>query len=57
MIVTKEEKIMKIGILTSGGEAPGINAVVRAIVRKASQDYASVTVGIKDRRKPLSVYL
>ena len=48
---------MKVGILTGGGDAPGINAVVRAIVRKAIQDYAYVTVGIKDRRKPLSVYL
>ena len=26
---------MKIGILTSGGDCPGLNAVIRAIVRKA----------------------
>jgi len=39
---------MKVGILTGGGDAPGINAVLRAIVRKAIQDYAYETVGIKD---------
>jgi len=37
-----------VGILTGGGDAPGINAVLRAIVRKAIQDYAYETVGIKD---------
>ena len=25
----------KIGVLTSGGDAPGMNAAVRAVVRKA----------------------
>jgi len=39
---------MKVGILTGGGDAPGINAVLRAIVRKAIQDYGFETVGIKD---------
>jgi phosphofructokinase-like protein len=39
---------LKVGILTGGGDAPGINAVLRAIVRKAIQDYAYETVGIKD---------
>ena len=39
---------MKIGILTGGGDAPGINAVIRAIVRKAIQDYGYQTVGIKN---------
>jgi len=34
--------------LSGGGDAPGINAVLRAIVRKAIQDYADETVGIKD---------
>lgn len=36
---------MKIGILTSGGDCPGLNAVVRAIVRKAD-DLGLVTFGI-----------
>jgi phosphofructokinase-like protein len=39
---------LKVGILSGGGDAPGINAVIRAIVRKAIQDYAYETVGIKD---------
>src|SRR5208283_5491391 len=39
---------MKVGILSGGGDAPGINAVLRAIVRKAIQDYGYETLGIKD---------
>jgi len=39
---------MKVGILTGGGDAPGINAVLRAIVRKAIQNYGYETFGIKD---------
>ncbi len=39
---------MKVGILSGGGDAPGINAVIRAIVRKAIQEYEYETVGIKD---------
>jgi 6-phosphofructokinase 1 len=30
---------MKVGILSGGGDAPGINAVVRAVVRKGIQYY------------------
>jgi phosphofructokinase-like protein len=40
--------MMKVGILSGGGDAPGINAVLRAIVRKAIQDYGYETLGIKD---------
>ncbi len=36
---------MKIGVLTSGGDCPGLNAVIRAIVRKADIDNYEV-VGI-----------
>src|SRR5690625_4701274 len=33
---TKEvNKMKKIGVLTSGGDAPGMNAAVRSVVRKA----------------------
>ncbi|KAI9244769.1 6-phosphofructokinase [Sporodiniella umbellata] len=31
--VTRPEKVKKIGVLTSGGDAPGMNASVRAVVR------------------------
>ena len=32
---TMEKKIKRIGVLTSGGDAPGMNAAVRAVVRTA----------------------
>ena len=28
-----ERKVTKIGVLTSGGDAPGMNAAIRAVVR------------------------
>ena len=37
---------MKIGVLTGGGDCPGLNPVIRAIVRKAHQEGIE-TVGIK----------
>lgn len=39
---------MKVGILSGGGDAPGINAVIRAVVRKGIQNYKDEIVGIKD---------
>jgi 6-phosphofructokinase 1 len=39
---------MKVGILSGGGDAPGINAVVRAVVRKGIQNYRYEIVGIKE---------
>jgi len=39
---------MKIGVLTGGGDTPGINAVIRAVVRKGIQNYGYDIVGIKD---------
>ena len=40
------QEIKTIGVLTSGGDAPGMNAVVRAVVRKALMNGVSVK-GIK----------
>ncbi|MCR5650828.1 MAG: 6-phosphofructokinase [Lachnospiraceae bacterium] len=37
------KKIKKIAVLTSGGDAPGMNAAIRAVVRKAIVDGISVT--------------
>lgn len=37
---------MRIGVLTGGGDAPGLNAVIRGIVRRAMQ-YGYETVGIR----------
>lgn len=39
---------MKVGILSGGGDAPGINAVIRAVVRKGILNYGYEIVGIRD---------
>ncbi|RLI41728.1 6-phosphofructokinase, partial [Candidatus Bathyarchaeota archaeon] len=39
---------MKVGVLSGGGDAPGINAVIRAAVRKGIQYYGYEMVGIRD---------
>lgn len=39
---------MRIGVLTGGGDAPGLNAVIRAIVRKGVDHYGHVVIGFKD---------
>ncbi|MBC8366518.1 6-phosphofructokinase [bacterium] len=42
------KKIKAIGILTGGGDAPGLNAVIRAVVRTAAGHYEWDVVGFKD---------
>lgn len=42
----KEKKIRRIGVLTSGGDAPGMNAAIRAVVR-ACQYYGIECIGIR----------
>jgi 6-phosphofructokinase 1 len=39
---------MRIGVLTGGGDCPGLNAVIRAAVRKGSQVYGHEFVGFRD---------
>ncbi|MCP3987751.1 MAG: 6-phosphofructokinase [Actinomycetia bacterium] len=39
---------MRIGILTSGGDCPGLNAVIRAIVRKGERHYDDDLFGFLD---------
>ena len=36
---------MKIGMLTGGGDCPGLNAVIRAVVRKGIFTYGDQFVG------------
>ena len=43
---------MKIGVLNGGGDCPGLNAVIRAVVRK-SDNYDSRVVGIRNGWKGL----
>ncbi|MFH0766178.1 MAG: 6-phosphofructokinase [Calditrichota bacterium] len=40
--------IKKIGISTGGGDCPGLNAVIRAVVRAARLDYRWDVIGIED---------
>jgi 6-phosphofructokinase 1 len=39
---------MRIGVLTGGGDCPGLNAVIRAVVRKGVQQYGHEFVGFRD---------
>src|SRR4051812_1172240 len=39
---------MRIGVLTGGGDCPGLNAAIRAIVRKGVDDYDDAVVGFRD---------
>jgi 6-phosphofructokinase 1 len=43
---------MKVGVLTGGGDCPGLNAVIRAIVRRASLHRFEI-IGLKDGWKGL----
>src|SRR2546423_13589202 len=47
---TRYEKVasMKVGMLTGGGDCPGLNAVLRAAVRKAEAHYGDELVGFRD---------
>ncbi|OFV93850.1 MAG: 6-phosphofructokinase [Acidobacteria bacterium RIFCSPLOWO2_12_FULL_54_10] len=42
------ESIKKIGILTGGGDCPGLNAVIRAVVKSATLMHGWQVVGIPD---------
>ncbi|MGH3928750.1 MAG: 6-phosphofructokinase [Pseudonocardiaceae bacterium] len=39
---------MRIGVLTGGGDCPGLNAVIRAVVRKGIEVYGYEIVGFRD---------
>ncbi|MFE7130704.1 6-phosphofructokinase [Streptomyces sp. NPDC057638] len=39
---------MRVGVLTGGGDCPGLNAVIRAVVRKGVQEYSYEFVGYRD---------
>lgn len=57
-----KKAIRKLGILTGGGDCPGLNAVIRAVVKTAHHDYGMDVLGIEDgyegllekRARPLS---
>ena len=39
---------MRVGVLTGGGDCPGLNAVIRAVVRKGVTQYGFEFVGFRD---------
>ena len=48
---------MRIGVLTGGGDCPGLNAVIRAVVRKGVKEYGHEFIGFRDGWKgPLENY-
>lgn len=52
---------MRVGVLTAGGDCPGLNAVIRGLVRTANTEYDSPVLGfhdgwvglVEDRAQPL----
>jgi phosphofructokinase-like protein len=44
---------MKVGLLTGGGDCPGLNAVIRAVVRKGILHYGYAIIGIYEGWKGL----
>src|SRR3712207_9503457 len=42
------EQPVRIGILTGGGDCPGLNAVIRSVVRTATAHYGSEVLGFRD---------
>src|SRR5215207_1769277 len=46
--MTQEETQMRVGMLTGGGDCPGLNAVIRGAVRKGVAEYGHEFVGFRD---------
>ena len=42
------DTIQRMGILTGGGDCPGLNAVIRAAVKTAINEYGWEVLGIED---------
>ena len=43
----KNSVVKRFGILTSGGDAPGLNAAIRAVARTAKNEYGMEVIGIE----------
>jgi len=43
-----EENQMRVGVLTGGGDCPGLNAVIRAVVRRGVKEFGYEFVGFRD---------
>jgi phosphofructokinase-like protein len=44
----KHGNVKRIGLLTGGGDCPGLNAVIRAVVKTATSRYGWEVIGIED---------
>jgi 6-phosphofructokinase 1 len=44
----KNKKLQRIGILTGGGDCPGLNAVIRAVTKTAIHEHGMEVFGIED---------
>jgi phosphofructokinase-like protein len=42
------KQIRRVGLLTAGGDCPGLNAVIRGVVKTANNDYGIEVFGIRD---------
>lgn len=42
------DRFRRIGVLTGGGDCPGLNAVIRSVVKTAINDYGWEVIGIED---------
>src|SRR3954447_16545440 len=42
------EILLRIGVLTGGGDCPGLTAVIRSVVRTATTHYGSEVLGFRD---------
>src|SRR4051812_5438106 len=48
VLAARLEGTMRVGMLTGGGDCPGLNAVLRAAVRKGQSHYEDELVGFRD---------
>ena len=44
----RARKVRRIGVLTGGGDCPGLNAVIRAVAKTAMNVYGAEVIGIRD---------
>jgi ATP-dependent phosphofructokinase / diphosphate-dependent phosphofructokinase len=47
-VAAMSDTIQRIGLLTGGGDCPGLNAVIRAVVKTAINEYGWEVLGIED---------
>lgn len=51
--MTQQQSIKKIALLTGGGDCPGLNSAIRAVVQTCILEYGIQVVGIPDGFKGL----